>query len=239
MAIDSQPKLRSVVERRLGSSERRPGARAGQRRGPAWASPLPACSSTARCGVHRCGRLRAAPCLASAGARVAWHAAAGAGRARRPRTSPSDCPTGPYERYAKCASFASAAGLAGRRGDRPPRRGSGSRWVPSRNRPGSGGKGHAAALGQVLARRGVLVMQPEVLRLLDRVDTVVLDPQALWTGNLAVGSVVALSGASAEEARLTVDRLFRPGAAGATRAAGRLGAWSRRCLAAVGAPGRT
>ncbi|MGZ6839605.1 MAG: hypothetical protein ACXVHC_03980 [Frankiaceae bacterium] len=83
-----------------------------------------------------------------------------------------------------------------------------------------GREAHAAALGYELARRGVLVLQPGVLRVLDRVDTVVLDPQALSNGRMAMGSVVGLQGASEDEARLCVHRLFRAGSVDECRADG-------------------
>ena len=52
----------------------------------------------------------------------------------------------------------------------------------------------ACALGRGLtARHGALVMRPHVLRTLDRVDTVVIDPRVLYTDELMVSRVRGLS----------------------------------------------
>jgi len=52
-----------------------------------------------------------------------------------------------------------------------------------------GREAFANRLGRDLARSGVLTMDADVLRRLDRVDTVLLDAQALTTSDLIVGSV--------------------------------------------------
>ncbi|MCT7660852.1 cation-translocating P-type ATPase [Mycobacterium deserti] len=52
----------------------------------------------------------------------------------------------------------------------------------------------ACALGRGLANRhDVLIMRPRALRILDRVDTVVVDPRALYTDDLMVGRVRGLT----------------------------------------------
>ncbi|SEG14112.1 cation-transporting ATPase I [Thermomonospora echinospora] len=55
-----------------------------------------------------------------------------------------------------------------------------------------GREAFAARLGRLLAGRGVLVMDPDVLRQLDRVDRVVVDASAVRTGRLVIDEVVPL-----------------------------------------------
>lgn len=74
----------------------------------------------------------------------------------------------------------------------------------------TGQEGFAAELGTVLARRGAVVTRPDVLRRLDRVDTVVADADVLLSPEPSIGEVVVLPGADAEEAAERVHALFDP-----------------------------
>jgi magnesium-transporting ATPase (P-type) len=221
LAVDSQPRLRSVVERTLGQSN----ADLALGLGNAVIGGL----SQSVAGLMVDATLRLAQVREAGQQRRCWQerepdllgtdrrAAAGPVVAERPRP----LPPGPYERHARWASAASAAGLVAGTVTGSPRRGVGFAMGALPRAARVGREAHAAALGHELARRGVLVLQPGVLRLLDRVDAVVLDPQAFRTGRLAVGPVAVLPGAGENEARLCVHRLFRAGSADACVADGR------------------
>lgn len=73
-----------------------------------------------------------------------------------------------------------------------------------------GGEGFAAALGGLLARRGVVVTDHRALRLLDRIDTIVVDAEILTTGAPAVGDVVGVNDADADHLTGVVHALFDP-----------------------------
>jgi calcium-translocating P-type ATPase len=74
-----------------------------------------------------------------------------------------------------------------------------------------GRESFAAALGCLLARRGVVVADHRALRLLDRVDTIVIDADVLSTGALRVGEVVPVDGADSANLGATVQALFDAG----------------------------
>ncbi len=220
MAVDSQPKLRSVVERTLGQAN----ADLALGLGNAVVAGL----GQSVAGLMVDATLRFTQVREAEQRRRVWQErepdllGTGQRAAAEPVVPerPRPLPPGPYERHARWASFASAAGLAAGTAAGTPRRGIGFA-VGALPRPARiGREAHAAALGYELARRGVLVLQPGVLRVLDRVDTVVLDPQALSNGRMAMGSVVGLQGASEDEARLRVHRLFRAGSVDECRADG-------------------
>ena len=220
MAVDSQPKLRSVVERTLGQAN----ADLALGLGNAVVAGL----GQSVAGLMVDATLRFTQVREAEQRRRVWQErepdllGTGQRAAAEPVVPerPRPLPPGPYERHARWASFASAAGLAAGTVAGTPRRGIGFA-VGALPRPARiGREAHAAALGYELARRGVLVLQPGVLRVLDRVDTVVLDPQALSNGRMAMGSVVGLQGASEDEARLCVHRLFRAGSVDECRADG-------------------
>ncbi|HEX9033042.1 MAG TPA: HAD-IC family P-type ATPase [Streptosporangiaceae bacterium] len=79
-----------------------------------------------------------------------------------------------------------------------------------------GREGFAARVDRDLARSGVLAMDMDVLRRLDRVDTVVLDAQLLTTGRMVVGTVRVLPGhePEAEAALLAAHALVGQSSAG-------------------------
>src|SRR5262245_6798315 len=69
----------------------------------------------------------------------------------------------------------------------------------------------AAELGRLLAGRGAVVRDPDALRCLDRIDTVVIDRSALTTGRMTVVEIVtATHGAVCERARQRIRRMFDP-----------------------------
>jgi cation-transporting ATPase I len=192
--VDSSPRLRSLVERQLG----RPATDAifalGSAAGQALARrPLGLLTDAGyRLFLHREVQAR----------RQAWqrweHRVAGQPGAHeaeavpgKPRPTP--LPSGPIE---KLADISATLALAG----------SGTVLVAARNTQRAtavlvAGVPRAAKLGREafasrldlgFSRTGSLVLEPDALRRLDRVDTVVLDAAALLTGRYAVEAVVPL-----------------------------------------------
>ncbi|MDV6296227.1 cation-translocating P-type ATPase [Rhodococcus aetherivorans] len=105
---------------------------------------------------------------------------------RRP-VRPTEPPAGPVERYTDRAGWAGLAGAAaaGLLTGRPTTAGSAALVaVPKATRTAR--ESFAATLARGLAARGVLTLRPAVLRRLDRVDAIVVDPRALYTPGLAV-----------------------------------------------------
>jgi cation-transporting ATPase I len=126
----------------------------------------------------------------------------------RSEPRPVPLPQGPVERYADLAALGSLGGFAlGLVATRSPRRAANALMVGIPRASSLGREVFAAHLGRELARRDVLVVDPAVLRRLDRVDTVVLDRRVMTTGRWALAEVSPLG----EEDREAV-------AAGAARA---------------------
>ena len=57
-----------------------------------------------------------------------------------------------------------------------------------------GREGFATTFGRVISKRGAVIVEPTVLRRMDRIDTVVLDASALTTGALMLGDLVLVNG---------------------------------------------
>ena len=98
-------------------------------------------------------------------------------------------PPGPAERFAQrssAAAFAAAVGALA--ATRDPRLAVAATVAGNPKAARLGVDAFAATLGRLLAQRGVVPMDREVLRRLDRVDTVVLDSDALMTGASKLGS---------------------------------------------------
>ncbi|MGW0732440.1 HAD-IC family P-type ATPase [Streptomyces sp. NPDC002851] len=107
---------------------------------------------------------------------------------------PVPLPPGPAERYANAAVPTALVGygLTGvvtRSHDRA------LAWMIAGipRGPWHGLESFAAAVGQAASSRGALVLRPEALRRLDRIDTVVLDARVLATGAWTVGTVLPLA----------------------------------------------
>ncbi|MGW9030291.1 cation-transporting P-type ATPase [Streptomyces sp. NPDC055722] len=108
----------------------------------------------------------------------------------RPRAL-SPGPTGRYARVAVPAALAGYGllGTVARNHDR-------ALAVMIAGTPKGAWSGHeafAATVGQAVSSRGALVLRPEALHRLDRIDTVVLDARVLTTGTWTVGAVVPLA----------------------------------------------
>lgn len=139
---------------------------------------------------------------------------------------PLPLPHGPVERYASASAAAAfAAALATLAATRDPRLAVAATVAGNSKAARLGRETFAATLDSLLADRGILTMDRDVLRRLDRVDTVVLDSDALRTGRSVLGSMVVIPDRSADEEQLwlTARLLFEPGA---PRGVQRSGAWS-------------
>ena len=105
-------------------------------------------------------------------------------------TRPVPLPGGPVETYSNAAAAAALAGAAATLAvTRDPHLAVAATATATPKAAKLGREGFAARLDRDLARSGVLVLNAEVIRRLDRVDAVVLDTRLLTTGRLVVGSV--------------------------------------------------
>ncbi|MEZ2391003.1 HAD-IC family P-type ATPase [bacterium RCC_150] len=93
---------------------------------------------------------------------------------------------------------------------------SGNAWhaaglaVATLPKPGRVGReAFAAQLGTTLSRRGAVILDPEALRRLDRVDTIVLDAEILATHRYLMASSIPLHGADREQVAERLHALFR------------------------------
>lgn len=73
-----------------------------------------------------------------------------------------------------------------------------------------GEDGYLAELIRVLSERGILVLSPQRLEVMDRVDTVLIDAALLFRGELLVGTVNLLGDVSRAEVEQRVHQLFDP-----------------------------
>ena len=136
---------------------------------------------------------------------------------------PVPLPLGPVERHGDLVGAAALAGFAGASavtGHPAQRAGVALSTLPKAGRLGR--EGFATTFGRVLARRGAVVVEPSALRRMDRIDTVVLDAEALTTGVLMLGDLLALPGADGtadalDELVPRVHELFDPEDATAPR----------------------
>jgi cation-transporting P-type ATPase I len=106
---------------------------------------------------------------------------------------PQPLPPGPVERYSERLGFGAAGAFGGVLAvSGSSRRATGVAMATLPKAARFGQEAFASALGCLLARRGVVVTDPRALRLLDRIDTVVVDADVLTTGALIIGDVVPL-----------------------------------------------
>jgi cation-transporting ATPase I len=72
----------------------------------------------------------------------------------------------------------------------------------------AGREAFAADLGHALARHGTLVMDPKVLRVLDRIDAVVVEARSLRPRGVRVEGIVAVGGFNERDARRNTMRML-------------------------------
>jgi cation-transporting ATPase I len=216
--IDNQPRARGLVEAVLG----RPATDVGLAVLGAAGQGL----AGGRVGLAVDTASRVSALAEARAAHAAWRAQEGELLADRARAAaepvvaerPRPLPPGPVETY---ADQAAAVGL-GALGVALPATGHPRRAVnlalaavPKAARLGR--EGFATGLGRLLAGRGAVVLDPAVLRRLDRVDTVVLDADVLVSGQLVLGEVIPLAGAEPSQVAEQLYALFRASDPTATR----------------------
>jgi cation-transporting P-type ATPase I len=207
--IDTQPRLRAAIERAIGPDSADVLL--------AGANSLAQTAAQGLGGLAVDAGLRALQLAEAVLERDSWaraeprlcgsqrHAAAQPVTPERPRP----VPPGQVEGYSERAGLSSAAALAGTLAvsrDLQLAAGVAAAGIPKAARVGR--EGFAAALGCVLARRGVVVIDHHALRLLDRIDTIVVDTEVLVTGALTVGTVVPLGGADGAYLTAVAHDLF-------------------------------
>ncbi|MGI5374839.1 HAD-IC family P-type ATPase [Streptomyces sp. CA-251387] len=128
---------------------------------------------------------------------------------------PAPLPPGPGDRYANVAAPVSLAayGLTSV-GTLSHDRGLALLIAGTPRGPHFGREAFACSMGRVLSDRGALVLRPEVLRRLDRIDTVVLDARVLADGDWTVEGVLRLPSPGAPDHGLTDGGAAGGGAVG-------------------------
>ncbi|WP_340373773.1 cation-transporting P-type ATPase [Streptomyces sp. SS7] len=106
--------------------------------------------------------------------------------------------------------------------------------------PRFGRESFACSVAQTVSDRGALVLRPEALRRLDRIDTVVLDARVLATGGWTVESLVRLEppGGRPGRAESGPDGARRPDAAGDGPGEDEIHAWILELIEPGGPPDR-
>jgi cation-transporting P-type ATPase I len=200
--VDTQPRLRAAMERAAGA----PGADLAL----ATANALAQSAAQGVSGLALDLGQRAAQLAEAVLQRDTWSRAEPAlcGDPRRAAAQPvtperpRPLPPSPAEMYAEkvgLGALGAFGGLLAVTGS--PQRAAGVALAGLPKAARVGPEGFAAALGCLLARRGLVVTDHRALRLLDRIDTIVIDTDVLTTGALAVGNVLPL--VDADIARLT------------------------------------
>lgn len=211
--LEFQPRLRAVVERALGRQ------RADVVLSLAYAVTQ-ALAQRSSGLVLDCGQ-RAVQ-LAEARARMAAWARQEAQLCGRPDAAaaeavtperPAPLPSGPIEKYVERAWVATLGTYVGALAvSRDSRRADALALSTIPKAAKLGREGFAATLGRMLARRGVIVMSPAALRLLDRISTVVLDADALTSGEVVLGDIIPVGTSDLAELAAAAHTLFTPDA---------------------------
>src|SRR6266536_2808759 len=141
-------------------------------------------------------------------------------------------PAAPIERYADQAFLASLGGAAlSAATTRRLQRASAMLQAGLPKAARYGREGFAAHLGRVLTARGILPLDSGSLRLLDRVDCVVLDADLLVRDEFELTAVTALGSADADDSERMARRLFDRGRPASRR---RRGQWTLAPLEVLG-----
>ncbi|MPY60581.1 cation-translocating P-type ATPase [Streptomyces spongiae] len=209
--VDTQPRLRRLVEQAVGEGNARVLIAALTALGNAGSGGVLGTGvDTARHALRVVEAMTEATAWATAMPHLtgdAHRAGSRHGSLQAPREEPLK--PGPVERYADRAPAVAAASFAGSLlVTRRPGRAAAAALAAVPKAPLLARDGFACVLGRGLARRGVLVADPEALRRLDRIGTVVLDTDALATGSHLLADLVALDDAPVGELAATAHRLF-------------------------------
>ncbi|WP_309484341.1 cation-translocating P-type ATPase [Streptomyces himalayensis] len=192
---EATPRLREGVARRVGA--------AAAETGWAAANLLTTTLMFRPLGVAVATALATARYAEAQARRRAWHdwaqRLAGREGAYRHEAAPAyerpaPLPPGPGERYANVAVPAALAayGLTAA-GTLSHDRGLALLIAATPRGPRFGREALASAVAQTASTRGALVLRPEALRRLDRIDAVVLDARLLATGTWTVGTLIRLT----------------------------------------------
>jgi cation-transporting ATPase I len=124
---------------------------------------------------------------------------------------PVPLPRGPIEEYADQAVYVSLGGFALSFLTTRSFQRAGAALFGGIPRPARLGRDvFGARLAQALAARGVLVLDREVLRRLDRIDCLVLDDDLLGRREFVLGAVVSDDPEDSQEVRQHAEQLFNP-----------------------------
>ncbi|MBO0823105.1 MAG: HAD-IC family P-type ATPase, partial [Actinobacteria bacterium] len=209
--VDTQPRLRSAVERAVGTESANLVLAAG--------------NAVAQSAAQGTGGL-----ALDIGQRVAQLAEAVLERNSFARAEPALCgdrhkasanhvsperpqpiPDGPVERHSERIGLGAVGAFGGiLAATRNPQRAAGVALAGLPKAARLGREGFAAALGCLLARRGIVVRDHKALRRLDRIDTIVIDADVLTSGGVVVGEVVPVDDADADDLTGVAHTLFDP-----------------------------
>ncbi|MEV6908727.1 cation-translocating P-type ATPase [Amycolatopsis sp. NPDC051071] len=209
--IDLHPRLRAVVDRKLRGHER---ADSATSIGAALAHGLAARSEGTVLDIM----VRGTQWREAKAHKRAWceaesrlvrqrdHAGAESAVSERPRPLPE----GAADRHARRSITVGAVAAAATLPFAGPRRAVAVGISALPKAPSNGVAAFSAQLGQVLARRGTLVMDRAVLRKLDLLDTLVIDTTALGAGAHVLSDLVPLPGGDAAKMAAVAFDLFDP-----------------------------
>jgi cation-transporting ATPase I len=209
--VDSIPRVRALVERAL------PGQWAGT-----WLPVVSAAAQGLAPGgtglvidvTQRLSQLREANATTRAWARAEQALTGTPGRATAEPAAverPCALPPGPVERYADQALGGGlASGLVGGLVTGSARRGVQAAMAAVPKASTAGREVYAAELGARLARQDVIACDQRALRRLDRIDTVLLDAEALQSGRFTLGEVLVTGEAEHDEVANRLYDLFDP-----------------------------
>jgi len=221
--VDTQPRLRSAVERALGAdrgdlliaASNTVAQTAAQGLGGLALDLGQRVTQVAEAVLERDSWARSEPLLCG-------HPRNAAAQPLTPER-PQPLPPGPVERYSERLGFGAAGAFGGVLAvSGSSRRATGIALATLPKAARFGQEGFASALGCLLAHRGVVVADPRVLRLLDRIDTVVVDADVLTTGAVIVGDVVPLGGGDVSQLTGLAYSLFTADRIGETVSDGSL-----------------
>ncbi|MGH3345327.1 MAG: HAD-IC family P-type ATPase [Carbonactinosporaceae bacterium] len=133
------------------------------------------------------------------------------GPQRRQRNRPVPVPPGPIEAHAEATWVASLGAFGVSLGlTRNLQRSAAVLYSGLPKAARLGREAFASRVGRTLAKRGVIPMDPAALRLLDRVDSLVIDAEGTLFDGLAVAEVIPVADVGADAARRRAQALFDP-----------------------------
>ncbi|MEU6370576.1 HAD-IC family P-type ATPase [Streptomyces sp. NPDC046931] len=209
--VDSNPRLRSLVDRAVGSNNAGLLMAALTALGQAGSGGLLGVAvDTVRHGLRVMEANAECDAWTAAEPRLTGSAEAGAHLGQPPLPRETPLRHGPVERYADRAPLVGAASFAGSLlVTRRPGKAAGGALAAIPKAPLLAREGFACALGRGLALKGILVADPRALRRLDRIGTLLLDTDVLAAGSDVLADLVTLDDdAPGGELAARAHRLF-------------------------------